>query len=49
MSSDTHLSASTAGTRTPIALWFGHESLVTMYLYIEADLPMKERALDELH
>ncbi len=49
MSSDTHLSASTADTRTPIALWFGHESLVTTHLYVEADLQMKERALAKLH
>ncbi len=50
MSSDTHLSASTADTRTPIAPWFGHESLVTTHLYVEADLPMKkERALTKLH
>jgi integrase len=27
-----------------IALWLGHESPKTTYLYVEADLAMKERA-----
>ena len=32
-----------------IALWLGHESPVTTYQYVEADLAMKERALARLH
>lgn len=31
-----------------IALWLGHESPVTTHTYIEADLAMKERALEAL-
>jgi len=31
-----------------IALWLGHESPKTTYLYLEADLAMKERALARL-
>jgi len=31
-----------------IALWLGHESLQTTHLYVEADLAMKERALNKL-
>jgi site-specific recombinase XerD len=31
-----------------IALWLGHESPKTTHLYIEADLAMKERALEKL-
>ena len=31
-----------------IALWLGHESPKTTYLYVEADLAMKERALARL-
>ncbi len=31
-----------------IALWLGHESPVTTHAYIEADLAMKERALEAL-
>ena len=31
---------------TVIALWLGHESPATTHLYIEADLTMKERALN---
>ncbi len=31
-----------------IALWFGHESLSTTHMYVEADLAMKERALARL-
>lgn len=33
---------------TVIALWLGHESPVTTHGYVEADLTMKERALDTL-
>ncbi len=33
---------------TVIALWLGHESPSTTHMYIEADLAMKERALDRL-
>ena len=31
-----------------IALWRGHESPKTTYMYVEADLAMKERALARL-
>jgi len=31
-----------------IALWLGHESLETTHVYVEADLAMKERALEQL-
>lgn len=31
-----------------IALWLGHESPNTTHLYVEADLQMKQRALDKL-
>jgi integrase len=31
---------------TVIALWLGHESPVTTHGYVEADLRMKERALN---
>jgi integrase/recombinase XerD len=31
-----------------IALWLGHESTTTTHMYIEADLSMKERALQRL-
>lgn len=31
-----------------IALWLGHESPSTTHMYVEADLAMKERALDRL-
>ena len=31
-----------------IALWLGHESIETTYGYVEADLKMKEQALDRL-
>jgi hypothetical protein len=30
---------------TVIALWLGHESAGTTHMYVEADLAMKERAL----
>jgi integrase/recombinase XerD len=33
---------------TVIALWLGHESPATTHMYLEADLSMKERALDRL-
>jgi integrase/recombinase XerD len=31
-----------------IALWLGHESIETTHIYVEADLAMKERALDRI-
>jgi integrase/recombinase XerD len=31
---------------TLIALWLGHESPATMHTYVEADLTLKERALN---
>ncbi len=31
--------------RTVIALWLGHESLETVYVYVQANLEMKEKAL----
>jgi integrase len=31
---------------TVIALWLGHESPTTTHMYVEADLAMKERALN---
>ncbi len=31
-----------------IALWLGHESPTTTHMYVEADLAMKERALEKL-
>jgi site-specific recombinase XerD len=34
---------------TVIALWLGHESPATTHTYVEADLAMKERALNNLH
>ncbi|HUZ95676.1 MAG TPA: tyrosine-type recombinase/integrase [Edaphobacter sp.] len=33
---------------TVIALWLGHESPATTHMYIEADITMKERALNRL-
>jgi site-specific recombinase XerD len=33
---------------TVIALWLGHESPSTTHGYVEADLAMKQRALDKL-
>lgn len=33
---------------TVIALWLGHESPLTTHIYVEADLVMKERALQML-
>jgi len=32
-----------------IALWLGHESPATTHTYVEADLAMKEKALEKLH
>jgi len=32
-----------------IALWLGHESAATTHIYMEADLTMKEKALEKLH
>jgi site-specific recombinase XerD len=31
-----------------IALWLGHESISTTHAYIEANLQMKQRALEKL-
>jgi site-specific recombinase XerD len=31
--------------RAVIALWLGHESVETTYMYLHADLQMKEKAL----
>jgi site-specific recombinase XerD len=31
-----------------IALWLGHESMETTHVYVEADLAMKEQALQKL-
>ncbi len=31
-----------------IALWLGHESIETTHIYVEADLAMKERALERI-
>jgi site-specific recombinase XerD len=33
---------------TVIALWLGHESPATTHMYVEADLAMKEKALQKL-
>jgi site-specific recombinase XerD len=33
---------------TVIALWLGHESPATTHMYVEADLTMKEKALQKL-
>ena len=33
---------------TVIALWLGHESLETTHVYIEADLQMKQQALEKV-
>ena len=33
---------------TVIALWLGHESLETTHIYIEADLQMKQQALEKV-
>ena len=33
---------------TVIALWLGHETPATTHLYVEADLTMKEQALNRL-
>jgi site-specific recombinase XerD len=42
-----HLLQSGVGI-TVIALWLGHESPTTTHMYLEADLSMKERALERL-
>jgi site-specific recombinase XerD len=34
---------------TVVALWLGHESPATAHHYVEADLNMKQRALDKLN
>ena len=34
--------------RTVIALWLGHESIETTQIYLDADLEMKQRALDRV-
>jgi integrase/recombinase XerD len=31
-----------------IALWLGHESTETTHIYVEADLAIKERALERI-
>jgi hypothetical protein len=31
-----------------IALWLGHESIETTHIYVEADLAIKERALERI-
>ena len=31
-----------------IALWLGHESPTTTHLYVEADVAMKEKALNQI-
>ena len=33
---------------TVIAIWLGHESPTTTHLYVQADLAMKERALEQV-
>jgi len=33
---------------TVIALWLGHESIETTHIYLEADLTLKERALEKV-
>ena len=33
---------------TVIALWLGHEDVQTTQVYLQADLAMKEKALDKL-
>ena len=33
---------------TVIALWLGHEDTSTTHMYVEADLSMKEQALQKL-
>jgi integrase/recombinase XerD len=32
-----------------IALWLGHESIETTHIYLQADLAMKEKALEKLN
>jgi site-specific recombinase XerD len=43
-----HLLQSGSGEET-LALWLGHESPTTTHQYVEADLAMKQRALDRLN
>ena len=31
-----------------IALWLGHESIETTHIYVEADLTIKKRALEQI-
>ena len=31
-----------------IALWLGHESIETTHIYVEADLAIKQRALERI-
>ena len=33
--------------RSVIALWLGHESIETTQMYLDADLALKERALEK--
>ena len=33
---------------TLIALWLGHENAATTHMYVEADLTMKEKALNSV-
>jgi integrase/recombinase XerD len=33
---------------TVIALWLGHEDVQTTHVYLQADLAMKEKALDKV-
>ena len=35
--------------RALIALWLGHESVETTYIYLHADLELKEQAMAKLH
>jgi integrase/recombinase XerD len=37
-----------SGVEAVIALWLGHEDPATTHMYLEADLAMKERALNRL-
>ena len=32
-----------------IAIWLGHESILTTYKYMEADIEMKRRTLEKIH
>lgn len=35
--------------RTVIAMWLGHESIETTQIYLDADLQIKQAALDKVH